>query len=64
MAETQTATALARPPVTAYSWKSAGIAIGALVVFDVLINVYERLFALSKGLDYTSADYSTYWMSM
>ena len=65
MAQTQTtATAVARPPITAFSWKSAGIAIGALIVFDVLINVYERLYAFSKGLDYTSADYETYWMGM
>ncbi|VVM08241.1 partial methane/ammonia monooxygenase subunit C, partial [Methylacidimicrobium cyclopophantes] len=65
MAQTQTTTtAVARPPLTAFSWKSAGIAIGALIVFDVLINVYERLYALTKGLDYTSPEYATYWMSM
>ncbi|MGD9897462.1 MAG: methane monooxygenase/ammonia monooxygenase subunit C, partial [Candidatus Methylacidiphilaceae bacterium] len=65
MAQTQTtATAVARPPITAFSWKSAGIAIGALTVFYVLMNVYERLYAFSKGLDYTSADYESYWMGM
>ena len=65
MAQTQTtATAIARPPLTAFSWNKAVIAIGALMVFAVMDNVYERLYALSKGLDYTSPDYEKYWMGM
>ncbi len=65
MEETQVTTvALARPPVTAFSWKRAGIAIGALLAFDLLINVYERLYGFSKGLDYSSPEYGSYWMAM
>ncbi|MDD2677088.1 MAG: methane monooxygenase/ammonia monooxygenase subunit C [Methylacidiphilaceae bacterium] len=65
MKEAQVTTAaVARPPISAFSWKRAGIAIGALIVFDVLINVYERLYGFSKGLDCSSPEYGSYWMVM
>ncbi|MGD9897206.1 MAG: methane monooxygenase/ammonia monooxygenase subunit C [Candidatus Methylacidiphilaceae bacterium] len=65
MAQAQgAATAVAIPARSAFSWKRAGIAIGALAVFYLLDQIYIKLFAVSKGLDYTSADFESYWMSM
>ncbi|VVM08468.1 methane/ammonia monooxygenase subunit C [Methylacidimicrobium cyclopophantes] len=59
-----TTTGVGLPEKSAFSWRKVGVFFGALTVFYLLINVYLRLFAFSKGLDYTSQDYSTYWMGM
>ncbi|QSR87103.1 methane monooxygenase/ammonia monooxygenase subunit C [Candidatus Methylacidiphilum infernorum] len=62
-ATTQTVS-ISIPERSAFSWKNLWIALAIITVFEIAVNVYERTFAISKGLDYFTPQYQTYWMSI
>jgi methane/ammonia monooxygenase subunit C len=64
MAQATTTTTMAIPERSLFSWNRMWLGIGLLSGWYILVNLYERAFAFTKGLDYTSPEYQTYWMNL
>ncbi|CAF0703666.1 methane monooxygenase/ammonia monooxygenase subunit C [Candidatus Methylacidithermus pantelleriae] len=60
---TATTVAVAVPERKAFSFAPAWMAMASLTVFYILVNWYERTYALQKGTDYTSPVYVSYWLN-